>query len=162
MVFYPCYDYFMNLMHNNSPQALARVYGSADYPDLKGTVRFYQTPYEGILIAAEFYHLPAYTPSEIPAFYGFHIHENADCSENFTQTGNHYNPLMQPHPYHAGDMPPLLSCNGYSFMTFYAEQLTIPQVIGKSVIVHGLADDFTTQPSGNAGNKIACGVIRPF
>lgn len=161
MVFYPCYDYFMNLMHDNSPQALALVYGSNKYPDLKGTVRFYQTPYEGILIAAEFYHLPSEN-TDSPSFYGFHIHENGDCSDDFAKTGSHYNPLNQPHPKHAGDMPPLLSCNGYSFMTFYAEQLTISQVIGKSVIVHEKPDDFTTQPSGNAGNKIACGVIRPF
>lgn len=161
MVFYPCYDYFMNLMHDNSPQALALVYGSNKYPDLKGTVRFYQTPYEGILIAAEFYHLPSEN-TDSSSFYGFHIHENGDCSDDFAKTGSHYNPLNQPHPKHAGDMPPLLSCNGYSFMTFYAEQLTISQVIGKSVIVHEKPDDFTTQPSGNAGNKIACGVIRPF
>lgn len=161
MVFYPCYDYFMNLMHDNSPQALALVYGSKKYPDLKGTVRFYQTPYEGILIAAEFYHLPSEN-TDSPSFYGFHIHENGDCSDDFAKTGSHYNPLNQPHPKHAGDMPPLFSCNGYSFMTFYAEQLMISQVIGKSVIVHEKPDDFTTQPSGNAGNKIACGVIRPF
>lgn len=161
MVFYPCYDYFMNLMHDNSPQALALVYGSNKYPDLKGTVRFYQTPYEGILIAAEFYHLPSEN-TDSSSFYGFHIHENGDCSDDFAKTGSHYNPLNQPHPKHAGDMPPLLSCNGYSFMTFYAEQLMISQVIGKSVIVHEKPDDFTTQPSGNAGNKIACGVIRPF
>ncbi len=161
MVFYPCYDYFINLMHDNSPQALARVYGSRKYPDLKGTVRFYQTPYEGILIAAEFYHLPSETYGS-PSFYGFHIHENGDCSDDFTNTGNHYNPLHQPHPEHAGDLPPLLTCNGYAFMAFYAEQLTIPQVVGKSVVVHEQPDDFTTQPSGNAGNKIACGVIRSF
>lgn len=161
MVFYPCYDYFMNLMHENSPQAIALVYGNRKYPDLKGTVRFYQTPYEGILIAAEFYHLPSEN-TDSPSFYGFHIHENGDCSDDFANTGGHYNPLNQPHPEHAGDMPPLFSCNGYSFMTFYAEQLTISQVIGKSVIVHEKPDDFTTQPSGNAGNKIACGVIRPF
>lgn len=161
MVFYPCYDYFMNLMHNNSPQALARVYGSHRYPDLKGTVRFYQTPYEGILITAEFYHLPSESCGS-SSFYGFHIHENGDCSDDFANTGSHYNPLHQPHPEHAGDLPPLLSSNGYAFMTVYAEQLTIPQIIGKSVIVHEQPDDFTTQPSGNSGNKIACGVIRPF
>lgn len=161
MIFYPCYDYFMDLLKNNSPQALARVYGSRKYPDLKGTVKFYQTPYEGVLIAAEFYHLPSETPGS-SSFYGFHIHENGDCSDDFTNTGGHYNPLGHPHPDHAGDLPPLLSYDGYAFMIFYAQQLTIPQIIGRSVIVHEQPDDFTTQPSGNAGNKIACGVIRSF
>lgn len=103
MVFYPCYDYFINLMHDSSPQALALVYGSRKYPDLKGTVRFYQTPYEGILISAEFYHLPSEAYGSL-SFYGFHIHENGDCSDDFINTGNHYNPLRQPHPEHAGEV----------------------------------------------------------
>ena len=161
MIFYPCHDLFMDILHNNLPQAIAMVHGNSDHPDLKGTVRFYKTPYEGVLISAELYHLPHRMPAGIPTFYGFHIHENGDCSDQFNNTGGHLNLMGQPHPHHTGDLPPLLSTSGYAFMNVYAEQLSIPQIIGKSVIVHDNVDDFTTQPSGNSGNKIACGVITP-
>ncbi|MEI3338857.1 MAG: superoxide dismutase family protein [Eubacterium sp.] len=45
---------------------------------------------------------------------------------------------------------------------FYTTKLSIPELIGKSVVIHGHPDDFTTQPSGNSGEKIGCGVIRPI
>lgn len=99
---------------------------------------------------------------DIPSFYGFHIHELGDCSHNFAGTGGHYNPNNQPHPYHAGDLPPITSCDGYSWMCVYIQQLRLPDVIGRSVILHGMADDFTTQPSGNSGEKIACGVVEKW
>lgn len=162
MVFYPCHDFFINTIRDDSPKALARIRGNSANPDLKGTVRFYKTPYEGILVAAEVYHLPTNAPTGSSSFYGFHIHETGDCTDDFAGTGGHYNPSMQTHPFHAGDMPPLLSYNGYAWMCFYAEQLTIPEIIGKAVVIHDHADDFTTQPSGNSGNKIGCGVIYSF
>ena len=95
-------------------------------------------------------------------FFGFHIHENGDCSDNFANTGSHYNPQNQIHPNHAGDLPSLLSNRGYAWTVFFDSYLTIPEIIGKSVVVHKLADDFSTQPSGNSGTKIACGVIQPW
>ncbi len=156
---YPDSDIITNIIYEDYPDAYANLIGSSVYPRIVGTVKFYQLNNKGILIKAEFFNLPAYTPAGIPAFYGFHIHENADCSDDFSKTGNHYNPKKQPHPYHAGDMPPLISENGYAFMIFYAPHLKLSDVIGKSVIVHDHSDDFTSQPSGNSGNKIACGVI---
>ena len=66
---------------------------------------------------------------------------------------------MNPFPYHAGDLPPLVSMNGYAWMCVYVQHLDLKNVIGRSVVVHSQADDFTTQPSGNSGEKIACGVI---
>lgn len=99
---------------------------------------------------------------DIPSFYGFHIHESGNCSNNFANTGGHYNPKHQPHPYHAGDLPPITSCDGYSWMCIYIEQLALSDVLGRSVVVHAKADDFTSQPSGNSGEKIACGVIEEW
>ena len=94
-----------------------------------------------------------------PAFFAFHIPENGDCSRNFENTGAHYNPDNVPHPEHAGDLPPLLSNDGYAWMVFYDSFLTLPMILNRSIVIHRNPDDFTTQPSGNAGEKIACGVI---
>ncbi|MBT9777985.1 superoxide dismutase family protein, partial [Clostridium sp. MCC353] len=80
---------------------------------------------------------------------------------HFAHTGEHYNPTNQPHPDHAGDLPPLLGNQGYAWTSFYDKRFTVDQIMGRAVIIHQKADDFTSQPSGNSGEKIACGVIRP-
>lgn len=77
----------------------------------------------------------------------------------FPNTGNHYNPGNVPHPEHAGDLPPLLSNNGYAWMTFYTGRINIEDVAGRSLIIHSMRDNFTSQPSGDSGDKIGCGVI---
>lgn len=77
----------------------------------------------------------------------------------FPNTGNHYNPENVPHPEHAGDLPPLLSNSGYAWMSFYTSRLSAEDIIGRSLVIHNMADDFTSQPSGNSGDKIGCGVI---
>ena len=56
-------------------------------------------------------------------------------------------------------MPPLLGANGYAFGAFVTDRFTISEIIGRSVILHAHPDDFTTQPAGGAGQKIACGEI---
>lgn len=65
-----------------------------------------------------------------------------------------------PHPLHVGDLPPLLENNGYAYMSVLTNKFKISDIIGKTVIIHDMPDDSTTQPSGNSGKKIACGVIR--
>jgi Cu-Zn family superoxide dismutase len=82
-----------------------------------------------------------------------------DGSDPFPSSGTHYNPNNCPHPYHAGDMPPLFGANGYAFLTFVTSRFTVNEIIGKTIIIHSMPDDFTTNPSGNSGEKIACGVI---
>ena len=64
------------------------------------------------------------------------------------------------HPNHSGDMPPLLGNQGYAWMAFYDKRFTIPEIIGKSLIIHRMPDNFTTQPAGDSGERIACGVIK--
>ena len=82
---------------NNFEDILSSVMSDGDLMNkISGIVKFYNTPYKGIIISAEFFHLPPYTPSNIPSFYGFHIHEKGDCSNNFANTGGHYNPLEIP------------------------------------------------------------------
>ncbi len=93
-------------------------------------------------------------------FFGMHIHEVGDCTLPFDKTGGHYNPTNASHPEHAGDLPPLLSNNGYAWTAFYTGRLRMDEIIGKSIIIHGMRDDFTTQPAGDSGEKIGCGVIQ--
>ena len=63
------------------------------------------------------------------------------------------------HPYHSGDLPPLFSKSGQAWMSVYIQKFTPDQIVGRTVIIHEKADDFTTQPSGNSGKMIACGQI---
>lgn len=151
---------FVKLLEKNKPNALAWVTGGSANPELSGLVKFYATPYGGILVEAEIFGLPNISEQDSVNFYAMHIHQYGDCSGSFENTGNHYNPTGQPHPQHAGDLIPLLGNQGYAWDTFYDKRFSIDDIIGKSVIIHVGKDDFTTQPSGNAGTKIGCGEIR--
>ena len=64
------------------------------------------------------------------------------------------------HPQHTGDMIPILGNQGYAWTSFYDKRFKIPEIIGRSVIIHAMPDDFMTQPSGASGVRIGCGVIR--
>ena len=100
-------------------------------------------------------------PENDTGFFAFHIHEGSDCGgTDFSDTGGHYNPDAREHPRHAGDLPPLLSMAGRAFLAVETGRFTPCEVVGRTVVIHGSADDFHTQPAGNAGKKIACGVIR--
>lgn len=151
---------FTQLLIQNHPGAAAWINGNKNYPNLSGLIKFYHTTYGGVLAEAQIFNLPDVNLPGSSRFYAMHIHENGDCSDAFDHTGTHYNPQNTEHPHHAGDMPPLLSNQGYAFSVFYDKRFTIQEIIGKAVIIHEKPDDFTTQPSGNAGAKIGCGVIK--
>ncbi len=102
--------------------------------------------------------------------HGFHIHEKGDCSApDAMSAGGHFNPTAQPHgpqgaPHHGGDMPSLKAdAAGNAEATFTVQGVSLAGaadgVIGKSVVVHAQPDDYTTQPTGNSGGRIACGVV---
>lgn len=151
---------FTELLLRDRPDAAAWIQGNAQYPDLDGMVKFYRTSYGGVLVEAQLFGLPDAAVPGSSNFYAMHIHESGDCSDNFDNTGMHYNPTNAEHPNHAGDMPPLFGNQGYAFSVFYDKRFTIQEIIGRAVIIHEKADDFTTQPSGNAGTKIGCGEIK--
>ncbi len=151
---------FARILISSPPDASAWVTGNQSFPELSGSVKFYFTPHGGTLVMAEFFGLPDDSAPDSSAFYGMHIHETGNCTPPFENTGNHYNPSDQQHPYHAGDLVPLLGNQGYAWTAFFDKRIEIPGIIGRSVVVHRLPDDFSTQPSGNSGMKIACGVIR--
>ncbi|HIV85708.1 MAG TPA: superoxide dismutase family protein [Candidatus Monoglobus merdigallinarum] len=148
---------------NFRPNAAAVIRGSAQYPEIRGKV-FFRQRQNGVLVTAEVYGLPRGGAEKCSGgIFAFHIHEGGDCSGNaddpFANVKGHYNPGSCPHPYHAGDLPPLMSNTGYAYMSVITDRFRVSEVIGRSVIIHSGYDDFTTQPSGNAGEKIACGVI---
>lgn len=142
--------------------AAAVVRGSADYPGVFGTVLFYQTA-EGVIVFVEVCGLPDMPGNCHEGIFGFHIHAGTDCGGNaedfFADAGGHLNLQNCAHPYHTGDMPPLFGNSGLAISVFLSSRFVVDEVIGRTVIIHDHPDDFTTQPSGNSGTKIACGVI---
>ena len=142
----------------HTPNAKAKIKGGKEYPTLSGEVLFYRLQNE-VLIVASVENLPQ-TES---GFFAFHLHDGKSCSgsetDEFADTGAHFNPEKTPHPEHAGDFPPLLSNNGSAYLAFVTDRFKIKDIIGRNVIIHMNPDDFNNQPSGNAGEKIACGVI---
>ena len=135
------------------PEAVACVSGEGK---LCGCVKFYAAGC-GCLVAAEIRGLP----ESDTGFFAFHIHEGGDCGgTDFADTGGHFNPEKQAHPRHAGDLPPLLSDHGTATLLVQTSRFTPGEVIGRTVVIHQNPDDFHTQSAGNAGRKIACGIIR--
>lgn len=139
-----------------SPDAVARIWGGMDAPQLSGCVQFYQKN-EHVLIVARIIGLPTESKT---GFFGFHIHQGDTCfGSDFSGTGSHYNPVDQIHPKHAGDLPPLMQCQGNAYLAVKTDRFSVHDIIGKTVVIHSDPDDFHMQPAGSAGRKIACGVI---
>ncbi len=142
---------------SSRPLAVAEISGGNDAPMLHGEARFYHNR-EGVLVVVIVDGLPESNES---GFFGLHIHESDSCfGEGFPSTGGHYNPDSTAHPMHAGDLPPLLRCNGGAYLATLTDRFHIEDIIGRTIVIHSAPDDFRSQPSGNAGKKIACGQIR--
>jgi Cu-Zn family superoxide dismutase len=105
--------------------------------------------------------------------HGFHVHEKGDCSApDASSAGGHFNPSSQPHgnpatmERHAGDMANVVSdAAGNAKLDVVATGVTLRtgqanDIIGKAIVVHQKADDYKTQPSGDSGSRIACGIIK--
>jgi Cu-Zn family superoxide dismutase len=155
--------YYIDIIDNKKPDAKADIRGSNAYPNIVGTARFFQTK-DGVLVCAEVSGLPHSGEACRGGVFAFHIHEGKSCTGNaedpFADVKSHYNPNNCKHPYHAGDLPPLFENNGRAFMVFLTDRFNVGDIIGRTIIIHSSPDDFTTQPAGNAGAKIACGNIR--
>ena len=105
------------------------------------------------------------------AEHGFHVHERGDCSSgDGMSAGGHFNPDGAPHgrhgagPHHVGDIPSLrANANGVARFDFTSTSIRLGNgahsVVGRGLIVHRDPDDYTTQPTGNAGPRLACAVI---
>lgn len=144
------------------PRAYAHINGSERFPDVKGMILFY--PYEnGTVVVADIGGLPTGQNAENNIL-GFHIHEGFSCTGNaedsFADAGMHYSKEPMMHPKHSGDMPVLFVNGGKAWMAFFTDRFTADEVRGRTVVIHDMADDFISQPAGNSGSRIACGVIR--
>jgi Cu-Zn family superoxide dismutase len=149
-------------------RAVAQITGGPLAPDIRGTAVFTDVP-GGTEVSVEINGLPPYKPATggnppIGPF-GFHLHENGSCAvgsseDPFTSAGEHWNPNNQPHGNHPGDFPVIFPNNGYARMTFFTNEFKVPQIVGKTIIIHENPDDYRTQPSGASGKRLACGVIQ--
>lgn len=105
--------------------------------------------------------------------HGFHIHEKGDCSAvDASSAGGHFNPAAQPHgraghgAHHAGDSDNLVAdANGVARVDAHVSGVSLGggaanDIAGRAIVVHATADDYISQPAGNAGARVACGVIR--
>ena len=133
-----------------------------------------QSPVEGLIHFSELRGITSVngtvTGLKPNAPHAFHVHEKGDCSTpDFSSAGGHFNPTNQPHgahgsgAHHLGDMPQLMAdASGTAKVSFNSQTLKlrgVNSIIGKSVIVHRDPDDVNHQPVGNAGPRLACGVI---
>lgn len=130
--------------------------------ETSGIVKFTQTP-EGIKIVAEVKELT-------PGKHGFHIHEFGDCSRlDGKSAGGHFNPDDKKHgapdgsERHVGDLGNLIANEDgkahYEWTDNYISFTGLNSIMGRAIIVHAGEDDLTSQPTGNAGARLACGVI---
>lgn len=148
--------------------AFATIKGGPLAPQIRGIVWFIDVP-NGTEVCANITGLPTYQPAKDgnPPIgpHGFHIHEFGSCQiedpqEPFKSAGEHWNPTNQPHGNHAGDFPVLFSNNGLARMCFFTNKFAVKNILNKAVIIHENPDDFRTQPAGDAGKRLACGVIK--
>jgi Cu-Zn family superoxide dismutase len=147
---------------STSSKAVAVLHPTADNK-VSGTVTFTEVA-DGVQVRAEIMGL---TPGD----HGFHVHEFGDCSAaDASSAGAHFNPTHQPHAgpdapqRHVGDMGNIKAdASGKASLEYVDHQISLTNdersAIGRSVVVHAKADDLKSQPSGDSGARVACGVI---
>ena len=132
-----------------------------------GVVTFRHDPeYDGLRIKVEVAGLK-------PGKHGFHVHENGDCSaDDAKSAGGHFNPTNRQHgapthsKHHVGDLGNVeANSDGRVRTEIKSRAITFngeTSILGKALVVHAEPDDFASQPSGDAGKRVACGVIEPL
>jgi len=150
-------------MGHSGPKAVATLEPTKGNT-ASGTVSFQQQG-DHVMVTAK---LSGLKPNQE---HGMHAHEKGDCSSgDGVSTGGHFNPNGKTHgpqdaEHHAGDMPALKAdANGNAQATFHLTGVSIgsgtTDLVGRGLIVHAGPDDYKTQPTGNSGARIACGVIK--
>ncbi len=149
--------------HSRGPMAMATLQPTSGQT-AKGTVHFTDVGDGNIEVQVDLTAVP-------PGVHGFHIHEKGDCGNNAQNAGGHFNPTGMVHgapdavSHHAGDFGNVTAdANGEVHTRFTTHSISLKAVdmtnpVGRAVVLHEKADDLVSQPSGNAGARIACGVI---
>jgi Cu-Zn family superoxide dismutase len=142
---------------------------SGTYPDtsVTGTAKFDTTKSGKVKMK-----IAITVPAKAGKSVAVHIHEHGDCSDNGKMAHGHWNPTNAQHgkwgvgSFHSGDIGNVkLDAKGKGTISLETDLWTLggkadKNILGKAIIVHGGVDDFTTQPTGNAGSRIGCGVIK--
>jgi Cu-Zn family superoxide dismutase len=153
---------FAACAHNRGPMAMATL-DSTSGSTAKGTVHFQNLGDDGIEVVADLTGVP-------PGVHGFHVHEKGDCGNNAVNAGPHFDPTSMVHgapdavSHHAGDFGNVTADEkGEVHARFTTHSITINSganaVVGHAVVLHGNPDDLVSQPAGNAGPRIGCGVV---
>ena len=149
--------------HSNLPKDMATLQPSSGQT-AKGTVHLTDAGDGNVDVQVDLTGVP-------PGTHGFHIHEKGDCGNNGANAGGHFNPTGMVHgapdavSHHAGDFGNVTADTSgevHTRFTTHSVSLKSGEVndpVGKAVVLHEKADDLVSQPSGNAGARIACGVI---
>lgn len=149
-------------MQMNSPTKAIAVLNSTKGSPVKGMVMF-EAVKGGTKVTA---HISGLKPGK----HGFHVHEYGDCSaDDATSAGGHFNPGMMPHSMpssekrHVGDLGNIeADKDGNAHVEYVDAMISFSgpnSILGRGVIVHEKEDDLKTQPTGNAGGRLACGVV---
>lgn len=128
-----------------------------------GSAKLTQTPH-GVLISVDLHGLT-------PGVHAIHLHETGKCEPPFKTAGGHFNPAHKQHGFmsaegaHGGDLPNLdVPADGKVKAEFIAHGVQIEGALldadGAALVVHAKADDYKSQPAGDAGDRVACGVIQ--
>jgi len=150
--------------------AIANIKGGPLKKDIRGYVSLKKVE-GGVIVCAHVYGLPKYkkgnNKKDPIGPFGFHIHEGETCAigdknDPFKDAKGHFNPKKVPHGNHAGDFPVLIAHDGFAGMCFFTNKFNIDEVIGKAIIIHENPDDYRSQPAGDAGKRLACGIIKPM
>lgn len=150
---------------NQDPSATAElqpIQGSA----VTGKVHFVQHTHGMVKVSGQ---VSGLKPDSV---HGFHVHETGDCSSaDGSSAGGHFNPGNTAHgkhgtaPQHAGDLPSLrANANGLAVIQYETAQISVGSgahnIAGRALVVHADPDDYSAQPAGNAGARLACAVIQ--